>query len=333
MKKIEVSNKGITHPMLVVSLALVVAVVGFAGYRVMDSQQQASLNSAQDASGIIMLTPASLKGILPIAEAEQLALQDSNETSQIVDLELGTEDGVLVYKVELSNGISVFINAKTGAVIKQSMDEPVKADDTSEADDALPANFTAGIAVEEALAIAQEKFLNSKVNKIALDFEQGVVVYSIRFADKARVDVDANTGKVVRVKEPKVARREDERRHDDASTKRDEVGSSNQGSSSSSRSSSTSSSSSTDDSDNDDSDDNMSDSGSESAGSGSVSNEVRIEGTLNSTNGAMTITQNGTVYTLQFSQDLGSWTDKKVRAEGVLLSGNILDVDKIELRN
>jgi hypothetical protein len=91
-------------------------------------------------------------------------------------------------------------NAKTGERIKTSVG-PVISDDND--GDSLPADFSVQVTFEQARAIAQAKFPAGTINKIELDVENGIVVISVRFADKARVDVDATTGTIVRSKDPK----------------------------------------------------------------------------------------------------------------------------------
>lgn len=281
------SQKGFAHPVALVSLVVVFSIIGFAGYRVVgNNQADSNLNNATEASGIIELTPASLEGVLPVERARELAVEKSQ--SSVVDLELGTEQGILVYKIDLSDGTRVLLNAKTGAKVTPSSKD-VATEDNDDADEiSLPDNFALGISLGRAHEIAQAKFPAGKIQKIELDVENGVVVFSARFADNARVDIDAENGDIVRTK-------------DEQTTK-------TTGTSSSSKQPGVTGS------------------------SNSGRNEVRVEGLLTAENGSLTITQDGTTYVIQTSKDISSWVGKKVRAEGALQSGNVIAVEKVELR-
>lgn len=71
------------------------------------------------------------------------------------------------------------------------------------------------IAQDEAQTTAQAVFPNKTVTKVETENEHGATVYSFRFSDGSRVDVDAMTGKVVRKFDKSVAASQDNnnRRH------------------------------------------------------------------------------------------------------------------------
>lgn len=196
--KIQNNQSGFAHPVGIVVVAVTVLVVGFAGYRIYDAQHaKKQLNSNTQEVGTSEVLPSNLSDVLEVAKVKELATQSTSAT--VKDLELDNEDGVLVYKVTLSDGSLVVLNAKSGQKLKNN---EVKVEDDGEAENALPANFTVAVSLGKAREIALTKFPDGTVSKIELDVEDGKVVISVRFADKARVDVDAATGTVVRVKNP-----------------------------------------------------------------------------------------------------------------------------------
>lgn len=54
------------------------------------------------------------------------------------------------------------------------------------------------ISTDEAISIAQGVYPSAKVEKVEIETEDGVTVYSVRFSNSARVDVRATDGRVVR---------------------------------------------------------------------------------------------------------------------------------------
>lgn len=196
---------GFAHPVLAVVLVVVIGGVGFAGYRVMhhgDSVKQ--VNSATDQKSVSAALPLALDDVLPVSEAKKIAT--GSETGTVNGVSLETEEGVLVYKVTLPDNTVQVLNAKTGDKVKkttEAAEHAAEAGDASEQEHAvLPAAFTITVTPDKARAIAQAKYPNSKIVRIQLDVEDSKVVLSVRFADKARVDVDATTGAVVRTKDP-----------------------------------------------------------------------------------------------------------------------------------
>lgn len=240
-------------------IVLVVGLVGLVGWRAYDAnfnkpQQNNSLT--EEVSTEQELLSADLVELAELPVITEAAVQDKPGVT-VVHIELEQGEGGLFYKAQLSDGTVVVFNARTGALVKTLQN-------TELSDEVLPVAFDAGIGFAKALEIAKAEKPNSKAFKIELELEDGVVVYSVRFTDKARVDVDAKTGAIVRTKAARPIIPEDQNgdnnashsvRHDEEHRADDSVNSGS-GSSNSGRDDSTDDEPSTDDlSDNDDDDD------------------------------------------------------------------------------
>lgn len=174
----------------------VVAVVGLLGWKFYDAKvNKAAVSNVSESASTADMVPEELAGLVDLSEIQQKAIADKNGVT-VVHVELEQSGDALVYKAELSDGTVTVYNARTGA----RMSSKAIAEKTSEA---LPANVTTGISFAKALEVAKAEKPGSKVFKIELELEGGVVVYSVRFTDKARVDVNAQTGAIVRTKAAK----------------------------------------------------------------------------------------------------------------------------------
>lgn len=170
--------------------------------------------------------PANLDDLLPLNQIRDIALADAGDNT-ITGIELEKEDQGLVYKVKFSDGSIRFYDAVSGEAVD------VKSGD----DDSVPASgFTGGLSIAEARQIASDQRPGATITKIELENEHGVVVYSVRFSDGGRVDVNAKTGDVLRVRNAtqtttSSSRDSDDDHNDDRTSSRS--GSSNSGSGSS----------------------------------------------------------------------------------------------------
>lgn len=212
-------------------VVVVVAVIGFLGWKFYDTKvNQSQQNNAAEKAAVDMV-PEALSDLTDIRTIQQSALADKPGVT-VIHVELEQSGDNLVYKAELSDGTVTVYNARTGSHIRSG----TASEKTTEV---LPADLSTGISFARALEIARAEKPGSKVYKIELEREAGVLVYSVRFADKARVDVNAQNGSIVRTKAAKVETKE---RQADKATNSSETtsGKSNSGSSSSSSSGSTS---------------------------------------------------------------------------------------------
>lgn len=173
-------------------VVVVVAIIGFLGWKFYDTKvNQSQVNNAAQKAAVDMV-PESLSELTEISKIQDDALTDKPGVT-VVHLELEQSGDTLVYKAELSDGTVTVYNARTGARLRT-----VTA--TEKTSEVLPANITTGIGFAKALEIARAEKPGSKAYKIELELEGGVLVYSVRFSDKARVDVNAQTGEIVRTK-------------------------------------------------------------------------------------------------------------------------------------
>lgn len=197
MKKI--NQNGFAHPMALLVIVGFIAVTGFAGYRVSQADNESvPLNSSSQSARIDQVLPVTLDAVKPVSDI-QTAVAAGN-ASAVSGVQLKVKNGVLVYEVSLADGTRLTLNAESGAAIKTEKGE------APDSGGALPVGFSAAINLEAARKIAHERFPESKIWRIHLESQEGMVVYSVRFLDNARVNVDANTGEIVRTKEPKGVR-------------------------------------------------------------------------------------------------------------------------------
>lgn len=193
----ELDRRGvIPHIELIVAVAAIVA-VGFAVIRIMDANSSPVASEINDSqSSELDLASINLDDVVGLETVKQAALID-NEGATVISYELESEDGVLVYKIRLDSGLELYFNATTGELIKTETSDDTEDDDNQ----LLPANFVAGISFNQARQIAQAERPEKKIEKIELEVEDGQVVYSIRFQDEGRVDINATTGDVVEVRQ------------------------------------------------------------------------------------------------------------------------------------
>lgn len=176
---------------------VVLVIIGVLGWKFYDAKfNKASVSNVSEKAAVDIV-PTMLDGLADIAVIQKDAIADKSGVT-VTHIELEQNDvGNLVYKTELSDGTVTIYDAKTGARVKSI----AKTEKTTEV---LPANFTPRVGFAKALEVARAEKPNSKVFKIELELEGGIVVYSVRFSDQARVDVDAQNGTIVRTKAAKL---------------------------------------------------------------------------------------------------------------------------------
>lgn len=178
-------------------VVVVVAVIGFLGWKFYDTKvNQSKVSNAAEKTETIDMVPEALSELADINTIRDDAIADKAGVT-VVHIELEQSGDSLVYKAELSDGTVTVYNARTGARVRSL----AAAEKTTEA---LPANLATGIGFARALEVARAEKPGGKVYKIELELEGGVVVYSVRFTDKARVDVNAQDGSIVRTKAARV---------------------------------------------------------------------------------------------------------------------------------
>lgn len=200
-----------------VIIVVIASFVGGVGYYVYQKQGPKNSETSQTAIEQATTLPDNLENILPIEKVEELVKQ-SDESATIKGVELEMEDGVLVYVVKLSNGSKLAFNAQTGDKVAVSDDN----DDPEE--HSFPTSLTTKVTLAKAVAIAQAERPGVGIKKVEIEVEDGVLVYSVRFVDKGRVDIDANNGSIIEV------RKEDGKKVKERSEKKDDDDHDNDGS-------------------------------------------------------------------------------------------------------
>jgi uncharacterized membrane protein YkoI len=187
MKK---NESGIAH--LLVIVVLVVLVVVGTGVYVLTNDKPKTANSETATKELTLAEPLPTD-LLSSEKVEALAAVEAPNTG-LSGVQLERENGVYLYKVTLANGNTLFFNARTGTKVTHA------AGATQTADGVIPAGFAPTLTFADARRIALETKPGGVIAKMHLQSEAGKVVYSVRFTDQARVDIDATTGKVVRTK-------------------------------------------------------------------------------------------------------------------------------------
>ncbi|MBI4948086.1 PepSY domain-containing protein [Candidatus Berkelbacteria bacterium] len=239
---------GSALPISVIVAVVVLALVG--GSNLYANQQVEKAIQEEVEKSNISQSLNSLKTVDQIRTIAEASLSGAT----IISISLENEDAGYVYKVKLSDGRVLFYNATTGeAILDPSSDE---AENENEED--IPAGFVASISLEQARSIASGRRPGQVIRKIELEVEDGVVVYSVKFVDGGRVEINATTGQVTRV----------ENGDDDASDDNDEDSDSDESDSEDDDSDDSDDDNDGDSSGSDDSDDDSQD----NSGSGSGSN-------------------------------------------------------------
>ena len=207
-------QRGMLGHIEIALIAVVLVAGGFVGWRILgasnDNEQPTSVASQETASEAEVL-PEDTSSLKSIEEIQQLAQTEAGE-SAISGIELETEDGVTVYVVYLQDGRTLAFNAVSGEAVLWQND-----DDNSEREDVLPANWKPGISIQDAIRTAQEQRPGVRVEKVEIEVEDGIVVYSVRFIDDSRIDVNASNGTIQRVKNDDDSDQKDGSRDDDDS--------------------------------------------------------------------------------------------------------------------
>lgn len=193
MKITKIKQNGFT---IIESLIIlvIVGVVSFGIWRVVDTRRS---DNQPNVVAHQQVLPDSLSDLKPTDEILSLATAEIG-TRQILAVELEQEDEGLVYSVKLSDGTVLVFNARTGAKVQLNNPDNPEIDN----DKPLPAAFKPAITLQAAVQTAKEKRPSKTVSKVKLELEGGIVVFSVRFSDGGRVDVDALTGDTLRLREP-----------------------------------------------------------------------------------------------------------------------------------
>jgi uncharacterized membrane protein YkoI len=142
----------------------------------------------------IIELPENLSNVLGVEEMKTLASSDAPAGATITGVEIENEHGAVLYKVKFSDGSFRLYDAVTGLAY-------VETKDTVKTNESVPADFVPGVSLQQARDIASAKRPGKTITKIELEMEEGKAVYSVRFSDGGRVDVNASDGSVVRIRQ------------------------------------------------------------------------------------------------------------------------------------
>ena len=188
-------QEGFAHMALIV-IAVLALVVG-SGVYIYGQQKDTDPVASEAEVADVSLSKPLPDDLLAVEKIKDLAKSDKPGTA-IQQIELESEGATLLYKVRLSDGSFILYNARSGVKVTKAAKEAAEV----EKDAALPAGFTPTLTFDKAREIAlKEK--SGNIRKIELEVEGGVVVYSVRYSDDARIDIDAKTGAIVRTKAAK----------------------------------------------------------------------------------------------------------------------------------
>lgn len=195
MQKIQTQSGFSGVPVLLGILALViVGASGFYVYQKNNSSKNsvASVNETKEIAKLDPL-PTDLTGVKPVDEIKSAVTLPEGVT--IVGVELELEDAQLVYKVKLSDNSVLLFDATTGL----KMDKVAEVENETEDGD-VPKDSQTTITIDGARKIASDSMPGKTIRKIKLEAEHGAIVFSVRFTDGSRVDVDATSGAITNSK-------------------------------------------------------------------------------------------------------------------------------------
>lgn len=211
----KLDDKGLA-PMIIVIALLVVVATGVAYWSTTKSNKPSANKVLSSQKSDL---PTDLSGLLTVEKIKELTLAEKAGAT-IKQVELEMINNVLVYKVQLLDGSLLAFNAKDGTKVTLSQGEESESEE-----DNLPPGTINTITFEKAIEIARAKYSDKVVRKVELEVENGKVVYSVRFTDGSRVDVDANTGEIAQSKDSVV---EDKDKDDDGVLDDQEAGEENE---------------------------------------------------------------------------------------------------------
>lgn len=186
MKSID--NKGFGHVEIIVA-ALVLVTIGTIGTisynRMQKNKDVASLSSLEPIS-------ADAKDLISVDKIKEIAALKQDSPS-VTGLELAQKDGVLVYEIKLSNGKVLVLNAKTGAEVSF---KDVTDEDIAE----ISSDIKVTVGFEKVLQLVSAQYPGKQIAKIELEFEDGILLYKVKFKDGSRILVSSADGSVINAK-------------------------------------------------------------------------------------------------------------------------------------
>lgn len=137
-------------------------------------------------------------------EAQDIALAYYPD-AQVFRLDRDRENGIRVWDVMLDNGMAVYINAQTGAIIEferwrnRSFEERRNQQGTDGLESSPPPAVEGGITSERAMQIALAQFPGTTIFEIKTGIEYGIPVWDIELSNGVTLDIDRLTGVIVEI--------------------------------------------------------------------------------------------------------------------------------------
>lgn len=128
-----------------------------------------------------------------IDQAIQTVLAASPDTIA-TKAELESENGLLVYEVDLNNDREVTVNANSGQIIGSKQDD----DDD---DDALRPQDQPKLSINQAIQKVVAANPGNALTLVDLERENGVLVYEVKLNNDREVTVNANSGQTIAVEQ------------------------------------------------------------------------------------------------------------------------------------
>lgn len=182
------NQSGMIDITVMVAIVLVVAVAGGAYWRISSNSNELSSVNEQNETELTETLPENLDSLKTIEEIEQISGVTDDVT--IISFVLESEDNKTVYRVILSNGKKLVIDASTGEVLS---DETTDVSD----DDKIPAGVSITLSPLQAYKLAAAKS-SSPIKSIEMEVEDKKVTYKIEYKDGSKIEIDASTGEVLK---------------------------------------------------------------------------------------------------------------------------------------
>ena len=173
----------------VISLAGALLLGGAVAAGAADTNEKGSTGSKTEAE----------QDLITVEEAKKIALSEAE--GRVESIELERAKGKQYYEIDIDNGEEDFdikINALDGKVISINKERDDN-DDNDQAEKEI--NGEKIISEQNAIEIA-EKEVNGMMKEIEIDEDDGQILYEVELQTKkgeADVDIDAETGKVLKV--------------------------------------------------------------------------------------------------------------------------------------
>lgn len=172
----------------VMTVFVLASVVGLGFFVVNNQNEPISREGAEQALDFSKPLPDNLLTVEAIKEMVVSKLPGASVAGVVLE----KDKDLYVYNVKFADGMVMRMNAQTGELLSRTPASEKNQINTTFADDNVNISF------EKARAIALGQNKGGKVTGIELRNEENAMIYSVFFADKTRVDVDAINGNIVR---------------------------------------------------------------------------------------------------------------------------------------